>query len=125
MLRSGSKACLLVSLRTSNLAVWKTTRFSAVNAVSFGSLFLRRSTRRNTVRVVGLNQRSRSNTMARRVFRGMVTLTVRIGLWFAALGLCLVTVFVVIPIVWLLHTLSVAVFRIKQTIRRVRTWLKI
>jgi len=63
--------------------------------------------------------------MARRVFRGMVTLTVRIGLWFVALGLCLVTVFVVIPIVWLLHTLSVAVFRIKQTIRRVRTWLKI
>ena len=55
----------------------------------------------------------------------MVTLTVTTGLWLAAFALCLVTVFVVIPIVWLLHTLSVAVFRIKQTIRRVRTWLKI
>jgi len=59
MLRSGLKGCLLVSLKTSNLAVWKTTRFSAANAVSFGSLFLRRNTLHNTVRVVGLNQRSR------------------------------------------------------------------
>jgi hypothetical protein len=63
--------------------------------------------------------------MARRVFRGMVTLTVLIGLWFAALGLCLVTVFVVIPIVWLLLTLSVVTNKLKQPIRRVKEWLKI
>ena len=125
MLRSGLKESLQESLKTDNLAVWKTTKFNAANVASSGSLFLRRNTQHNTVPVVGLNQRNRSNTMARRVFRGMVTLTVRIGLWFAALGLCLVTVFVVIPIVWLLHTLSVAVFRIKQTIRRVRTWQRI
>jgi hypothetical protein len=125
MLRSGLKESLQELLKTDNLAVWKTTKFSAANVALSGSLFLRRNTLHNTAQVVGLNQRSRSNTMARRVFRGMVTLTVTIGLWLVALGLCLVTVFVVIPIVWLLHTLSVAVFRIKQTIRRVRTWLKI
>ena len=125
MSRSGLKESLQESSKTDNLAVWKTTKFNAANVASSGSLFLRRNTLHNTAQVVGLNQQSRSNTMARRVFRGMVTLTVTTGLWLAAFALCLVTVFVVIPIVWLLHTLSVAVFRIKQTIRRVRTWLKI
>jgi hypothetical protein len=58
--------------------------------------------------------------MAKLVFRFMASLTVTIGLWFTAFCLCLVSVFVVIPIVWLLVTLSVAVFRIKETMRRVK-----
>ena len=58
--------------------------------------------------------------MARLAYRFMVSLTVWIGLWFTAFCLCLVTVFVVIPIVWLAVTLSVAVFRIRETIGRVK-----
>jgi uncharacterized membrane protein len=53
--------------------------------------------------------------MARRVFRFMAILTVRIGLWSTAFFLCLVTVFVAIPIVWLFHTLSVGLSKIKET----------
>jgi hypothetical protein len=63
--------------------------------------------------------------MARRVFRGMVTLTVLIGLWFVVFCFLLVVVSVVIPIVWLLLTLSVVTNKLKQPIRRVKEWLKI
>ena len=63
--------------------------------------------------------------MAKRVFRGMVILTVLIGLLLVVFVSCLVTVFVVIPIVWLLLTLSVVNNKLKQLFRRVNKWLKI
>jgi hypothetical protein len=59
MLRSGLKESLQESLKTDNLAMWKTTKFSAANVALSGSLFLRRNTLHNTARVVGLNQRNR------------------------------------------------------------------
>ena len=55
----------------------------------------------------------------------MVTLTVLIGLWFVVFCFFLVVVSVVIPIVWLLLTLSVVTNKLKQPIRRVKEWLKI
>ena len=94
--------------------MWKTTRCSAVNAVSCGLSHLKRNTQLSIVRAVGLNLLNRSNTMARRVFRFMASLTVWIGLWFMAFFLCLVTAFVAIPIVWLCRTLSVGLSKIKS-----------
>jgi hypothetical protein len=63
--------------------------------------------------------------MAKRVFRGMVILTVLIGLLLVVFVSCLVTVFVVIPIVWLLLTLSVATHKIKSIIKKGKEWLRI
>jgi hypothetical protein len=63
--------------------------------------------------------------MAKRVFLGMAILTVQIGLLLAVFVSCLVIVFVVIPIVSLRLTLSVASNKLKQLFRRVKKWLKI
>jgi len=63
--------------------------------------------------------------VAKRVFRGMGSLTVRTGLWFMAFCLCLATVFVVIPIASTVFTLSVATPKIKSIIKKGKEWLRI
>jgi len=63
--------------------------------------------------------------VAKRVFRGMASLTVLIGLWFMAFCLCLVTVFVVILIASMVFTLSVATPKIESIIKKGKSWLRI
>ena len=56
--------------------------------------------------------------LAKRASHFMVSLTVMIGLWLLVFCLCLVTVFVAIPIVSTLLMLSVASSKLKQIIKK-------
>ena len=105
--------------------MWKITRFNAVNAVSSGLSSPKRNTWHNTVRAAVLNLLNKSNMLAKLVFRGMAILTVTIGLLLVGFCFCLVTGVVVILIVLLRLTLSVAARRIEQIIKKGKKWLRI